>query len=163
MKRYISHCELETAQIAQALARAIRDYVTPNQPILIGLDGNLGMGKSVFARAFIRELVGDADLSVPSPTFTLVQYYDSPIGPVYHYDLYRLEHAEEIYEIGWEDSLSDGISLIEWPERLMGMKPAGMLDILMSEPDNEGSVRLISIDGDFPFVRQCDAKQYETR
>lgn len=125
--------EQETAALAQTLAQTLTGQSTPQ---ILTLKGTLGAGKSVFARALIRSLTNDPALTVPSPTFTLVQTYDSPHGPIHHYDLYRLENEEEIYELGWEESLTEGISIIEWPERLAGMKPADTLDITIEATDN---------------------------
>jgi tRNA threonylcarbamoyl adenosine modification protein YjeE len=106
-----THAESETA----ALAAQIAGNATGGDVFL--LEGRLGTGKSVFARAFIRTLCGE-DTDVPSPTFTLVQTYEAERATLYHFDLYRLEDPEEIYEIGWEDALSGGIVLVEWPQRL---------------------------------------------
>jgi tRNA threonylcarbamoyladenosine biosynthesis protein TsaE len=96
---------------------------------VIALSGELGAGKTSFARAFIRARGGDD--AVPSPTFTLVQFYDLPGGTVWHFDLYRLRHAEEVWELGIEDAFRDGISLIEWPDRLGDLLPARRLAILL--------------------------------
>ena len=85
------------------------------------LEGPLGAGKSVFARGFIRALCGE-NTYVPSPTFTLVQTYDARDTAIWHFDLYRLEDPDEIYEIGWEDALSN-IVLLEWPQRLGSHAP----------------------------------------
>lgn len=103
-----------------SLATDFAQKLTRGDVIL--LDGDLGAGKSVFARAVIRALVGDEALEVPSPTFTLVQTYDSPRGELYHFDLYRLNDPEDIFELGWEEALT-GISLVEWPDRLGGYRP----------------------------------------
>lgn len=106
------------------------------------LRGDLGAGKTVFARALIRALAGNPGLAVPSPTFTLVQTYDTPAGPLWHFDLYRLKHADEIYEIGWEDALAGAIMVVEWPERLgtgdgNSLAPRDRLEIVLSiAPDN---------------------------
>ena len=106
------------------------------------LQGDLGAGKTVFARALIRTLAGDTNLTVPSPTFTLVQTYDTAAGSLWHFDLYRLKDAEEIYEIGWEDALSGAIMIVEWPERLgtgngNSLAPRDRLEIVLSiAPDN---------------------------
>lgn len=85
---------------------------------VILLNGDLGAGKTVFSRAFIRSYCNDQSIDVPSPTFTLLQTYENSKTNIYHFDLYRLAEAEEIYEIGWEEAIADGISLVEWPERL---------------------------------------------
>ncbi len=88
------------------------------------------MGKTEFARAFIRRLAG-ADEEVPSPTFTLVQSYETPAGTIWHFDLYRLTRPEDVWELGFEDALADGIILIEWPERLGSALPARRLDLTL--------------------------------
>ena len=97
---------------------------------VIALSGELGAGKTSFARAFIRAR-GGAE-TVPSPTFTLVQIYDLPGGAVWHFDLYRLRRPEEAWELGIEDAFHDAISLIEWPERIAALLPAARLDIALA-------------------------------
>lgn len=108
--------EAETIRIADEFS------VSLEAGDVVLLDGDLGAGKSVFARAVVRALTGDGTLEVPSPTFTLVQTYDTPRGEVYHFDLYRLKDPDEIFELGWEEALT-GISLVEWPDRLGGYRP----------------------------------------
>ena len=96
------------------LGETIAPLLAQGEAVL--LDGPLGMGKSTLARGLIRALAGP-DEDVPSPTFTLVQFYEGT-PPVAHFDLYRLEDPEEIEEIGLYEALEDGAVLIEWPERL---------------------------------------------
>lgn len=144
----ITRNEDETITLAQQVADAVVAARSDRAGLIIGLSGDLGMGKSVFARAFIRHVLGDDALNVPSPTFTLVQYYDAPFGALYHYDLYRLEDPEEVYELGWEESLAEGVSLVEWPERLMGMKPPAMVDISIAQIHNSDE-RIFTLMGDF--------------
>lgn len=123
-----------------ALAARVAARLAPGD--ILFLRGDLGAGKTAFARALLRALCRAPDLNVPSPTFTLVQLYDSPLGPVWHFDLYRLQEPEEIYEIGWEDALSGGVMLVEWPERLGmaaegGLAPPDRLEIgLDIDPEN---------------------------
>lgn len=123
---------------AQTIAMAHDFAGTLQAGDVVCLYGTLGMGKSVFARAVIRALCGDNDLDVPSPTFTLVQIYEQQRAPapVWHFDLYRLEEAEEIYEIGWEEALGEAIMLIEWPERLGILKPSRSIDINITAGDS---------------------------
>ncbi len=106
---------LPTVQSTQKIAQAIARLAMPKDVIL--LEGDLGAGKTEFARAFIRALTYD-EMVVPSPTFTLVEIYEASIGAIWHFDLYRLKSEEEIWDLGIEEAFAQGISLIEWPERL---------------------------------------------
>lgn len=119
--------EAATAGLAARLAFRAR------QGDVIGLSGPLGSGKTSFARAFIRAYGGGSE-EVPSPTFTLVEIY-SVAGrpPVWHFDLYRLTAPEEAWELGIEEAWSEGISLIEWPERLGKLLPAERLLLALEE------------------------------
>ena len=85
----------------------------------------------MFARAFVRAFCGP-DTEVPSPTFTLAQIYDCPAAQIYHFDLYRLEHAEEALELGLDEAFADGISLVEWPQRLGTLLPPHCLTLTLS-------------------------------
>jgi tRNA threonylcarbamoyladenosine biosynthesis protein TsaE len=98
---------------------------------VVALRGPLGSGKTTFARAFIRARFGPRE-DVPSPTFTLVEIYGAAPPLVWHFDLFRLERAEEVWELGIEDAFADGISLIEWPEQLGKLLPAARLGIELS-------------------------------
>jgi tRNA threonylcarbamoyladenosine biosynthesis protein TsaE len=116
-----------------AIAAAVASVSTAGD--VIALSGVLGSGKTVFARGFIRALTGP-DEEVPSPTFTLVQIYPSDAGSIHHFDLYRLKDAEEAWELGIEDAFADGISLIEWPERLGTLLPPARLEVVMAADDD---------------------------
>jgi tRNA threonylcarbamoyladenosine biosynthesis protein TsaE len=113
-----------TANLAAAIAALAR----PGDAIL--LDGPLGAGKTTFARAFLRAAAGDPALEVPSPTFTLVQTYDTNLGRVHHYDLWRLDGPAALAELGWDEACDD-IILVEWPERLGNRRPPAALTILL--------------------------------
>lgn len=98
---------------------------------VIALWGDLGAGKTELARSFIRAELGP-DEEVPSPTFTLVQTYDFPKAMVWHFDLYRLESPDDVFELDMEEAMATGICLIEWPERMGPYLPAKRLDVQLS-------------------------------
>ena len=96
---------------------------------LITLSGDLGAGKTAFARALIRHLANDDTLDVPSPTFTLVQSYALPRFPVVHADLYRVAQTSELTELGVDEAAEDAVVLLEWPDRAGDALPPDRLDI----------------------------------
>ncbi len=121
--------ELAGLGATHGLAQRLAALAKPGDAI--ALCGDLGVGKTEFARAFIRHLT-DADEEVPSPTFTLVQTYEGASGDIWHFDLYRIEQPEEALELGLEDALHDAIVLIEWPEKLGALIPRHRLDVRLS-------------------------------
>ena len=120
-KEFVCKTEAETIELAEYFADKAK------RGDIFALYGTLGMGKSVFARGFVKKLCGVDD--VPSPTFTLVQSYESSKGDIYHFDLYRLKHSDEVFELGFEDIVYSGISLIEWPEKAGAWLPKNIIKI----------------------------------
>jgi tRNA threonylcarbamoyl adenosine modification protein YjeE len=96
---------------------------------VIALHGDLGAGKTTFARALIRAVLGDANAEIPSPTFSLVQTYACKRLDIAHLDLYRLGGEDELTELGLDESLASGAALVEWPERAPGLRAENRLDI----------------------------------
>lgn len=119
--------DLPDAAATEALGAALARLLRPGEALL--LYGELGAGKSTLARGLVRALTRP-DEDVPSPTFTLVQFYNTAAGwPLAHFDLYRLERPEEAYELGLDEALDEGAAVIEWPQRLGSGLPPDRLDI----------------------------------
>ena len=139
--------EAATARLAATLAPQLR----PGDALL--LEGPLGAGKTSFARALIRALA-DAGTEVPSPTFNLVLTYDTPAGTLWHFDLYRVADPRELDELGLEDALADGISLIEWPDRLAaGMVPQALTLRITPQPGT-GTAREAELSGNADWAER---------
>jgi tRNA threonylcarbamoyladenosine biosynthesis protein TsaE len=108
-----------------ALARQIAALARAGDTV--ALWGDLGSGKTVFARGFVTALTGETE--VPSPTFSLVQTYQGDVFTVSHFDLYRLDGPQDVRELGFDDAVADGVVLLEWPERLGYDLPEDRIDI----------------------------------
>ncbi len=127
--------EAATAALGAAIARGLKT----GDAVLLA--GGLGAGKTALARAILRAL-GVAEY-VPSPSFTLVQAYETPGLTVRHFDLYRITAASELNELGLDDALADGAVLIEWPERARERLPANALEIhLSTRGDNSREAKI---------------------
>ena len=136
MSQYIAKTEEDTLKIAAQFAKALK----PGD--VVALHGTLGVGKTAFTRGVIQALSNVKE--VPSPTFTLLQTYDTADFSLYHFDMYRLKSPEEAYEIGIEDAFADGVSFIEWPEKIGSLLPKKHIDVSIEiNPDH----RLITILG----------------
>ena len=113
----------------EKLGRKLADLLQPGDVVL--LDGDLGAGKTQLAK-YIIHVASETDVDVPSPTFTLVQVYDTNIGEIWHFDLYRLDDEHELEAIGLDEAFQDSISLIEWPDRLGRYRPKSRLEVSMT-------------------------------
>jgi len=118
--------EHATARLAVDIANSL----APGD--LVTLSGDLGAGKTTFARALIRYLAKDPAIEVPSPTFTLMQVYDLPQFPVVHADLFRLSGSAELAELGLDDLPEGAVVLVEWPDRAAGFLPADRMDVALT-------------------------------
>ncbi len=136
-----------TRRLGARLARVLR----PGD--LVALRGVLGAGKTALARDIIEARAGGAR-EVPSPTFTLVQSYETGDLAIWHFDLYRLERPEDIEELGFDEALDDGAVLVEWPERLGDWLPAERLDVVL-DPGPEARTARLTATGD--WIARLDA------
>jgi len=111
---FTTRVTLDSLNATRALAGRIASGLCNGTAV--ALEGDLGAGKTALARGIL-EALGVTE-AVPSPSFTLVQIYETPRFPVFHYDLYRIEKPDELRELALDDALTEGVALIEWPERL---------------------------------------------
>lgn len=132
---------LPTPDATEALARVLGARLRPGDVLL--LSGGIGAGKTHFARALVQSLLQTPE-DVPSPTFTLVQEYDTRSGPLWHADLYRLTGPQEIVELGLLDAFEDAICLVEWPDRLQDLAPASALHLTFRTV-GDGDTRTLTI------------------
>jgi tRNA threonylcarbamoyladenosine biosynthesis protein TsaE len=145
--------EADMAVLAAAVAAAAR----PGD--LIALSGPLGAGKTTFARHFLEARARTAGVppppEVPSPTFTLVQAYEIGGDDIWHFDLYRIAGPDECAELGFDDALDAGIVLVEWPDRLGSLLPAGRLDVALSFVSSDA--RTADLAGSGPWAARVAA------
>jgi tRNA threonylcarbamoyladenosine biosynthesis protein TsaE len=125
---------LDSLEATNALGARIGRALRRGDAVL--LSGSYGAGKTTLVRALLRDLAADPELDVPSPSYTLLQTYDAPIGPIHHFDLWRLDDPEAILELGWEEARTDTV-LVEWPERLGSLRPAGALVVDLAHGDGD--------------------------
>jgi tRNA threonylcarbamoyladenosine biosynthesis protein TsaE len=125
---------LASEDATDALGRLLAAHLVRGDTIL--LSGQIGAGKSQLSRAIIRERLGRME-DVPSPTFTLVQTYEDAKGDIWHADLYRLGHPDDVLELGLDDAFETAICLIEWPDRLGHHVPATAIHLSLTQ-DGDG-------------------------
>jgi tRNA threonylcarbamoyladenosine biosynthesis protein TsaE len=139
------HHRLPLPDLAATGALAARIAAGLRKGDCVALQGPLGAGKTTLARAVLRAL--GVREQVPSPTFTLVQSYETGQGTAYHFDLYRVEDTRELEELGFEDALDQGIVLVEWPERAQGWLPENALNVTLAVTADMQRSAVLSGDG----------------
>lgn len=140
-----------SAEETQALGRKLAAQLHRGDVVL--LQGDLGAGKSELARGVARGL--GITGPIPSPSFTILNAYDEGKLPLYHFDWYRIESAQEIYEMGMEEMLTgDGIALIEWSERAKECLPSQYLEVfIQTKSENTRQISFLT-HGDFSFIEE---------
>lgn len=134
--------EAGTIRIATAIAASLKAGQ------IVTLSGDLGAGKTAFARALIRNLTGNPALEVPSPTFTLMQFYDGMSFPIVHADFYRVNSADELDELGFDETLDRALLIVEWAERVGVLDAAERLDVKFAlDPERGPQARRITLTG----------------
>lgn len=118
--------DLPALGATRSLAARVAELLRAGDAVLLA--GPLGAGKTEFARAVLRYLTGDPTLDVPSPSYTLVQSYQTNVGELHHFDLWRLEGPGGLAELGWDEA-RQGVVLVEWPDRLGPLRPDDALTV----------------------------------
>ena len=141
MIRYESFSEADTFKIGQEIAKKIKTAD------IVCLEGDLGVGKTIFTKGFAKGL--DIDECITSPTFTIVHEYEEGRIPLYHFDVYRISDSEEMYEIGFEEYINgDGVCLIEWASMIEDILPTDVININISKDLEKGfDYRLVTVEG----------------
>ena len=144
--KLVSNNEADTMNIAKKLANNLK------KGDVVVLTGELGSGKTKFVEGFLSFFGLEDEIS--SPTFTIVNEYDTPNFPIYHFDVYRLEDSSEFYEIGGEEYFENGICLIEWGEIIQDALPNRYIHITFEKDENNENIRCLNIDfvGDFDNI-----------
>jgi tRNA threonylcarbamoyl adenosine modification protein YjeE len=143
--------DLPNEQATEAFAARLAEWLQPGDMIALG--GDLGVGKTTFARALIRSLTGHSSLEAPSPTFTLMQTYDGPGYPIVHADFYRIKHPDEIINLGWDEAIEGAIVLVEWPARAEEALTSDRLDVeLALAPGLGPEARSLTLTGHGAFA-----------
>ena len=143
---------LPTQAATEALGAAVAALLRPGDAVL--LHGPLGAGKSTLARAILRQLAGDPALEVPSPSYTLAQTYDTPVGPVVHFDLWRLDGPAALDELGWDEARA-GVVIVEWPDRLGAHAPPDALHLALTIDGDDARTARIRGWADRPVLLPC--------
>jgi tRNA threonylcarbamoyladenosine biosynthesis protein TsaE len=133
---------LPTLAATESLAARVAALLRPGDAVLLA--GPLGAGKTAFARALLRAAAGDPALEVPSPSYTLLQSYDTPRLRIHHFDLWRLDGPAALAELGWQEARDD-VVLVEWPDRLGDLRPPAALAVALSA--QPGDARLAALSG----------------
>jgi tRNA threonylcarbamoyl adenosine modification protein YjeE len=137
--------DLASERETRDLAAVVASFVGAGD--LVTLSGDLGAGKTAFARALIRKLTGDPDLEAPSPTFTLMQVYEGPEFPIVHADLYRISNPDELADLGWDEATESALVMVEWAERAGGALPVERLDVKLTIPPGDDDARIVEMTG----------------
>ena len=138
-QRFITNGPEETEALGARLARALEPGA------VVAFTGDLGAGKTAFVRGLARGL-GIPD-RVTSPTFTIVNEYEGGRLPLFHFDLYRLGSADELFDIGWEDYLArGGVCAVEWSERMEELLEPGTIRVDLRRGEDEDR-RVITVEG----------------
>lgn len=149
------HLDLIDEAATVALAAEVASWVKPGD--LVTLSGDLGAGKTTFARALIRHLTREPALEVPSPTFTLMQIYEGADYPIVHADLYRVVKPSELADLGWDEAAEGALVLVEWPERAGEVLEADRLDIsFRTDVQRDATYRGAVLTGFGSFARRLD-------
>lgn len=129
---FLHKYNISDLQETKKLSEKLGELLTPQD--IVTFSGNLGAGKTTFVKFLIQSIVKQ-EIPVTSPTFNLVQIYETKKFPIWHFDMYRLRDSDEVFELGYEEALSEGVSLIEWPEKMQEFLPKDRLDVIIKTVD----------------------------